>query len=298
MIVPGFSLPTSATMAPNPLFFRSSAASPPLRDSSSPHSTMFHSESRPGPVPECTPSPAHTVTMTSTFPPLDSSPSSHLGLSVRHGAWDIRPMHSNFKYRVAFTWHVIKSSCWYIVTLGAIGSKVTVGTQRSEEEFWKSVSRADPDEDIWFWEDEDEEYVKAFIDDHPEIGFEMSEAEWDTACQALEVRDRQHQRSDPLSRFEMSEAERGTVCLAVEAHDRQHQRSSPLSHLTPQARLRFMAWLVVAAVYAKLYRFHHASLHMSIQSMTCNRFHGITDAAVFTIDSLHIPESFEQGKCA
>jgi hypothetical protein len=151
---------------------------------------------------------------------------------MQPGAWDIRGIDSDFKYRVWFTWHLLKSSAWNIAGHGAVES---VARTLREADFWKSVRRQA--EDIWFWEDEDEEYIKAFIDDRPDDRFflEMSEAEWSTACLALEARDRQ-------------------------------QCPSPFSHLTPEARLRFTAWLIVVALYPKVYRFPRAHLGVLLQS--------------------------------
>ncbi|KAJ7709205.1 hypothetical protein B0H14DRAFT_3525222 [Mycena olivaceomarginata] len=184
------------------------------------------------------------TTMTSTFPSaLDSSPAScehppsdeegtmqhpppiNVWESVQPRRWDIRGIDSDFKYRVWFTQHLIQS-----------GGAVWRGA-----EFWIAVSKADPNEDIWFWEDEDEEHIEAFMDDHPDhLVLEISEEEWSNACLALEARDCQHH----LRRI-----------------------SSPVSHLTPE-------------------------------SMICNRSYGIADAAASIVDSLHIPETFEHGKCA
>ncbi|KAF7362739.1 Protein kinase domain-containing protein [Mycena venus] len=195
---------------------------------------------------QSTASPSHSSMMASTFPSFDSSPSSresspsdeeglppiNVWSSVQPGVWDIRGIDSDFKYRVWFTWRLIKSSSWNI-------ERGVLNAVQTEAEFWKAVSRAHPDEDIWFWEDEDEECLKAYIEDHAGNPFEVSEVEWSTACVALKARDRQHQ----------------------------HPRiSSPVSHLTPEIRFRFMAWLVVVAVYPKVYRFRHASLRALLQS--------------------------------
>ncbi|KAF7333365.1 Protein kinase domain-containing protein [Mycena venus] len=211
------------------------------------------SHTGPGVLPECTPSPSYTSTVTS-FPSLDSSPSSgdpppsdeegltqHLPpinawSSIQPGTWDIHGIDSEFKYRVWFTWRLIKFSSWNIAGHGDVGNVAWIGR---EAEFWRSVCRADPAEDIWLWEDEDEEYIKTLIEDH---------------------------LSDEL---EVSAVERSTACLALKARDRQrpHRRiSSPVSPLTPEVRLRFMAWLVIVAVYPKEVRFQRASLHTLLQS--------------------------------
>jgi hypothetical protein len=237
-------------IASTPPFFQSIASPAPLTDSSPPHSPMSHSD--PGHLPECARSPSYTATVTSTFPSPDSSssargsspsdeegltehlPAENLWSSVQLGIGGIRHIKSDFKYRVWFTWRLLKSSSWNVARLGVW---YVTPTWR-EEGFWRSVARADPDEDIWFWEAEDEEYIKAFIEDHPGNHFhEMSEVEWNTACLALRSR----------------------------ARDRQRQRSSSLSHLTPEARIRFMTWLVVAAVYPKEYQFRRVSLSVRLQ---------------------------------
>ncbi|KAJ7751716.1 hypothetical protein B0H14DRAFT_3602421 [Mycena olivaceomarginata] len=225
----GSSLAASTKMASTPPVLQSIASSTPPRDSSPPHSTMSHTG--PSVLPECTPSPFNASTMfyfplsTRLEPPfmgappppsdeegtMQHPPPINVWASVQSRRWDIRGIDSDFKYRVWFTQHLIQS-----------GGAVWRGA-----EFWIPVSKADPNEDIWFWEDEDEEHIEAFMDDHPDhLVLEISEEEWSNACLALEARD--------------------------------------LSHLTPEVRLRFMAWLV-AAINLKAYRFRRPSLRALLQ---------------------------------
>jgi hypothetical protein len=67
---------------------------------------------------------------------------------------------------------------------------------------------------VWLWEDEDEEYIEEVADVAIYPFREMSKKDWDDACQVLEAR-------------------------------QSRTMASPLAHLTPQMRLRFMAWLIV-----------------------------------------------------
>lgn len=72
--------------------------------------------------------------------------------------------------------------------------------------------------DLWLWEDEDEECIKEFIKDSDLSGpGEIPVEGWKEACRAFEARQ-----------------SRTTV------------PANALSHLTPQTRLRFIAWLILA----------------------------------------------------
>jgi hypothetical protein len=107
-------------------------------------------------------------------------------------------------------------------------------------QFWSNaLSGADPHGGLWFWEDEDEECIQAFINNRS-LGLtgEMPAEDWDNACRALEARQMGSQ-----------------VTL------------NPLSHLTPQTRLRFVAWLIIAEVGQKerlLHKRDIGSLHVLI----------------------------------
>ncbi|KAJ7790660.1 hypothetical protein B0H14DRAFT_208361 [Mycena olivaceomarginata] len=167
--------------------------------------------------------------MASTLPLLAhlSPPVSHWGKwanwlaslsDAEHDAFDVLKTQSEFKYRVWFTWRLVNFS------LKGIENARTAA--RRQEQFWMAIAKMDPNEDLWLWEDEDEGYIKAFVEDHssdwiPESSLEMSAFEWAHASQALEERPPQ----------------RPTV--------------SPVSHLAAHTRLRFIAWLIVADVTPK-----------------------------------------------
>jgi hypothetical protein len=87
--------------------------------------------------------------------------------------------------------------------------------------WWPAVSGADANGDLWFWEDQDEEFVNAFADP-PYHALRMPLADWTIACLALKTRQLECRRT-----------------------------TSPLSHLTPQSRFYFMAWFIIAEVARK-----------------------------------------------
>ncbi|KAF8150270.1 hypothetical protein K438DRAFT_441806 [Mycena galopus ATCC 62051] len=170
---------------------------------------------------------SYTGTMASNHSALESSnsssreSSSHSALkslssssreSSPSDAWDFRKVDSEMKYRLLFTWHLL--SC----------RLVDDGNEAANaHRFWSCVSGTDPNEDLWFWEDEDEEYIQTFTNGW-DLSVWMSEVEWADACRALEARQLQHS----------------------------HPRTpSPVSHLTPQTRLGFIAWLIVGNVHLK-----------------------------------------------
>ncbi|KAJ7913572.1 hypothetical protein B0H13DRAFT_2271140, partial [Mycena leptocephala] len=116
-----------------------------------------------------------------------------------------------FKYRVWFTWYMMQ------IFLPETGESVS---QRREEFWLAAVSGANENFDLWFWEDDDEGYIKRFIVDHRlNLYLEMSMVDWVNACRALDGRRR--------------------------------PSDSVLSQLTPSTRLRFIAWLIVAEVGRK-----------------------------------------------
>jgi hypothetical protein len=85
--------------------------------------------------------------------------------------------------------------------------------------------------DFWLWEEEDEEGIREFaISNEPLSISEMTEEDWDNAFQALEAR-----------------FSRTTVV------------TNPVAHLPSQARLRFMAWLLVVVVLRE-YRIFYLQL--------------------------------------
>lgn len=85
------------------------------------------------------------------------------------------------------------------------------------------ICGADSNGDLWLWEDMDEECIQEFAEDLSLDPFpEMPVIYWGDACRALEAR-----------------RPRTTAYL------------SPLAHLTPQTRLRFIAWLIVAGPVRK-----------------------------------------------
>jgi hypothetical protein len=74
--------------------------------------------------------------------------------------------------------------------------------------------------DLWFWKEEDEECIEEFAKALPSESFRktvipMDSEYWNEACQALEMR-------------------------------QSRAMASPLTHVTPQIRLYFMAWLMLA----------------------------------------------------
>jgi hypothetical protein len=121
----------------------------------------------------------------------------------------IQKIDSDFKYRVWLTWH--------LMTMLIPGTAEAVA--RIREKFWMDmVSRMDPNRDLWFWENEDEEYIKVFTEDHLlQVTLEMPVVDWVKACRALDARQPEFQLT-----------------------------ANPLSHLTPPTRLLFIAWLIVA----------------------------------------------------
>ncbi|KAF8174671.1 hypothetical protein K438DRAFT_114731 [Mycena galopus ATCC 62051] len=180
------------------------------------------------------PSPPHTWTMASSHSALESSSLSSRESSPSDGprrhappdnesvprsnvqpdTWDFRKVDSEMKYRLWFTWHILRMSLFHLVPAEAA---------RRREVFWSCVSGTDPNEDLWLWEDEDEEYIQAFTNGW-NLSLGMSEVQWADGRRALEARQLQHS----------------------------HPRTpSPVSHLTPQTRLRFIAWLIVANVHLK-----------------------------------------------
>jgi hypothetical protein len=95
------------------------------------------------------------------------------------------------------------------------------------------ICGSDGNGDLWLWEEEDEEGIREFaIGNEPlsvsQIGeegnnaFQITEEDWNNAFQALEAR-----------------FSRTTVA------------ASPVAHLPSQARLRFIAWLLVAGPLRK-----------------------------------------------
>ncbi|KAF8124857.1 hypothetical protein K438DRAFT_1034979 [Mycena galopus ATCC 62051] len=134
--------------------------------------------------------------------------------NVQSDTWDFRKVDSEMKYRLWFTRYLLEFSLFDVISGEA--------AQRREM-FWSFVSGTD----LWFWEEEDEEYIQAFSNGW-DLSLGMSEVEWADACRALEARQLQHS----------------------------HPRTpSPVSHLTPQTRLRFIAWLIVAYVQLKEWGF-------------------------------------------
>ncbi|KAJ7882128.1 hypothetical protein B0H13DRAFT_2344845 [Mycena leptocephala] len=127
----------------------------------------------------------------------------------RHETVIIQKIDSDFRYRVWFTWHLMQT----------LIPGTDEAADRRQEEFWvTAVSRTDMNGDLWFWENGDEEYIKAFTEDHLlKAALEIPMVDWTNACRALDAR-------QPESRL----------------------TASPLSHLTPQTRLLFIAWLIVA----------------------------------------------------
>jgi hypothetical protein len=124
--------------------------------------------------------------------------------------------YSGFKYRLWFIWY----------------------TWNHWSERWESPPWLDIIGDLWLYEDEDEEYIKNFIEDEeyiknfidsedlfvfPELFPELRD--WGIACWYLEKRLAQT-----------------TVAATL------------FVHLTPQIRLRFMTWLLVALRRTKMSR--------------------------------------------
>ncbi|KAJ7713717.1 hypothetical protein B0H14DRAFT_3523246 [Mycena olivaceomarginata] len=187
------------------------------------------------PLPECTPSPFLAGTVASSVPSCESSlfsressPSDHEGptqtiypheelVPAHPYTWDTRITHSEFKYRVWFTWCLLKFDAQHIPQLETVAWK--------QEAFLRAVSGVDSNEDYWLWENEDEGYIKDHLLDRiPDSSREMSASEWATACYALEARQFQHRHSRIVS---------------------------PVTHLASQTRLRFIVWLFVANVRTK-----------------------------------------------
>lgn len=138
------------------------------------------------------------------------------GLGI--GIPDSLPGYTNFRYRVWYTWYLIQ------LNLPKLARK---------RWFWRAMlSAADG---LWFWEDEDEEFIREFIQANPpDSPCEISLVDWANACRGLESR----------------HLERPT--------------NSSLSHLAPLNRLRFIVWLVVAEVGRKHHlrrRGHVGELH-------------------------------------
>lgn len=123
---------------------------------------------------------------------------------------------ASFKYRLWFIWYI-----W--PTGYRMGS--------TESPPWPAlICGADADGDLWCWEDADEMCIQEFaieelriVEDLALDSFpQMPLVYWDDASRALEAR-----RSRPTA------------------------SAGPLAHLTPQNRLRFIAWLIVAGPMRK-----------------------------------------------
>ncbi|KAF8150326.1 hypothetical protein K438DRAFT_1779101 [Mycena galopus ATCC 62051] len=91
------------------------------------------------------PSP-HTGTIASSHSALESSSSSSRE-SSSSDTGDF--VDSEMKYRLWFTWHLL-------------GFRVVDNFNEAADthRFWSCVSGTDPNEELWFWEDEDEEYIQ------------------------------------------------------------------------------------------------------------------------------------------
>ncbi|KAJ7842794.1 hypothetical protein B0H14DRAFT_2779851, partial [Mycena olivaceomarginata] len=124
---------------------------------------------------------------------------------------DVCSAFANFKHRLWLTWYVLQKY---------------VPQAAGRESFWRTaVPGTETTRDLWFWEDEDEEYIRQWaFTDNPllKLFHEMPTMDWSNACRALETR-----RLLP------------------------RPTASPLAHLTPQTRCRFMAWLIVAEAVRK-----------------------------------------------
>jgi hypothetical protein len=134
--------------------------------------------------------------------------------------YDIRNISSEFKYRVWYTWCMLKTSLMNFMVVG-------IHADETQETFWAAVS--DPNDNLWLWKDEDEKYIKSLIDGGIFSSF-----------------------SDSLVRLQMSEADYVHACRQCEvlkASQLQHRTVSPVSHLDPPTRLRFMAWLLLVAAH-------------------------------------------------
>ncbi|KAJ7915878.1 hypothetical protein B0H13DRAFT_1871625 [Mycena leptocephala] len=183
-----------------------------------------------------------------SLPQLDYTPSSSsfsLESSVRNP--DASSVYANFKCRVWFTWYIMQ-----------------MHTAHRPAEFWLAVvSGADANGDLWLWEEEDEEYIKAFIEDHSLISYlDMPLEDWSNAGQALRVR-----------------------------QNRPRPMRGPLSHLTSKTRLRFISWLIVAEVGQKnhllqsgeigslgeLVAWWGSSTVADYEEESCELCHGISD---------------------
>ncbi|KAJ7877010.1 hypothetical protein B0H13DRAFT_993884 [Mycena leptocephala] len=78
------------------------------------------------------------------------------------------------------------------------------------------LSGEEGNRDLWLWEDEDEEYIKPLAEDlSADFYLEIPRVYWVNFCPILEARP-------------------------------SRTTTSPLGHLTPQTRLRFIAWLIIA----------------------------------------------------
>jgi hypothetical protein len=144
--------------------------------------------------------------MQMSLPPLDLENSSPV---IAHDVVQIPDAYSrytNFKYRLWFTYYMY-----------------TIWDETAHSLQW--LVTACVVDDLWFWEEEDEECIQEFakalpLESFPETVMSMDSKYWDKACQDLGAR-------------------------------RSQTMASPLAHVTPQIRLRFMAWLILAGPLRK-----------------------------------------------
>ncbi|KAJ7852540.1 hypothetical protein B0H13DRAFT_2359443 [Mycena leptocephala] len=145
--------------------------------------------------------------MQMSLPPLDLENSSPV---IAHDVVQIPDTYSrytNFKYRLWFTYYIYMYNIWD-ETAHSLQWLVTACVVN----------------DLWFWEEEDEECIQEFAKalplesfKFPETVMSMDSKYWDKACQDLGAR-------------------------------RSQTMASPLAHVAPQIRLRFMAWLILAGL--------------------------------------------------
>ncbi|KAF7333429.1 Protein kinase domain-containing protein [Mycena venus] len=117
----------------------------------------------------------------------------------------------DFRYQLWFTWYILQMHVPQAARRGPL--------------WWALISGAVANRDLFFWEDEDEDYIRTFINDHTgslHLVPEMPTVDWKNAFVALEMR-----------------------------HLWPRHTASLLAYLTPQSRVAFMAWFIVTEVVRK-----------------------------------------------
>jgi hypothetical protein len=177
-------------------------------------------------------------------PPLDFGCSSPV---IPHDAVQIPDAYSrytDFKYRLWFTYYI-----WYTLYEG--------------EYSLPSFVAACVANDLWFWEEEDEECIEEFAMALPSESFAESvkSMDWDKACQALETR-------------------------------QSRTMVTPLAHVTSQIRLRFMAWLILVGPLRKDIRVEGHDIHIDDLIFNWAKSLNLHDRAAETCDICQVSRLF------